>query len=57
MLARGGTLAAASRTDVLAVHAGAGSERPYQHLSAENPYGQQLRVLVVRDTIDEGGPG
>lgn len=54
MLARGGTLAAASRTDVLAVHAAPGSERPYQHLSAENPYGQQLRVLVVRDTIDEG---
>ena len=54
MLARGGTLAAASRGDVLAVHAAPGTERPYQHLAADNPWGQPLRLLVVRATIDEG---
>ena len=54
MLARGGTLAASSRDDLLAVHAAPGTERPYQHLEADNPWGQPLRVLVVRDTIDEG---
>lgn len=54
MLARGGTLAAASRDDVLAVHAAPGTDRPYQHLAAENPWGQPLRLLVVRDTIDDG---
>jgi lipoprotein-anchoring transpeptidase ErfK/SrfK len=55
MLARGGTLAAASRNEVLAVHTGPGTERPYQHLAADNPWGQPLRLLVVRDTIDDEG--
>ncbi len=55
MLARGGTLAAASRDDVLAVHAAPGTERPYQHLEADNPWGQPLRLLVVRDAIDDEG--
>lgn len=55
MLARGGTLAAASRHDALPVHAAPGTERPYQHLAADNPYGQQLRVLVIRDAIDDEG--
>ena len=55
MLARGGTLAAVSRHDALPVHAAPGTERPYQHLAADNPYGQQLRVLVVRDAIDDEG--
>ncbi len=55
MLARGGTLAAASRNDALPVHAAPGTERPYQHLAADNPYGQQLRVLVVREAIDDEG--
>jgi lipoprotein-anchoring transpeptidase ErfK/SrfK len=55
MLARGATLAAASRDDVLAVHAAPGTERPYRHLEADNPWGQPLRLLVVRDAIDEGG--
>lgn len=55
MLARGGTLAAASRNEVLPVHAAPGMERPYQHLAADNPWGQQLRLLVVRDAIDDEG--
>ena len=55
MLARGGTLAAASRIDALPVHAEPGAERPYQHLAADNPYGQQLRVLVISDAIDAEG--
>ena len=54
MLARGGTLAAAPREDVLAVHAAPGTERPYQHLAADNPWGQPLRLLVVRDVIRGG---
>ena len=55
LLAREGTLAAASRNDALPVHAAPGTERPYQHLGADNPWGQQLRVLVVRDAIDDEG--
>ena len=55
LLAREGTLAAASRDDVLAVHAAPGTERPYQHLDADNPWGQPLRLLVVRDAIDDEG--
>lgn len=55
MLTRGGTLAAASRNEVLAVHAAPGTERPYQHLAADNPWGQPLRLLVVRDAIDDEG--
>jgi lipoprotein-anchoring transpeptidase ErfK/SrfK len=55
MLARGGTLAAASRSDVLPVHAAPGTERPFQHLAADNPWGQPLRLLVVRDAIDDEG--
>ncbi len=54
MLARGGTLVAASRDDVLSVHAVPGAERSYQQLEAHNPWGQPLRLLVVRDSIDEG---
>ena len=54
MLARGGTLAVASRDDVLPVHAAPGTEHPYQHLEADNPWGQPLRLLVVRDTVDDG---
>jgi lipoprotein-anchoring transpeptidase ErfK/SrfK len=55
LLARGGTLAATSRGDVLAVHAAPGAERPYQRLDADNPWGQPLRLLVLRDTTDEEG--
>ena len=55
MLAAGGTLAAVSKTASLEVHAAPGTERPYQHLDADNPWGQPLRLLVVRDAIDAEG--
>jgi lipoprotein-anchoring transpeptidase ErfK/SrfK len=55
MLAAGGTLAALSRGPTLAVHAAPGTDRPYQHLDADNPWGQPLRLLVVRDAADEHG--
>jgi lipoprotein-anchoring transpeptidase ErfK/SrfK len=55
MLARGGTLVASSRDDVLGVHAAPGTERAYEHLEADNPWEQPLRLLVVGDTTDDDG--
>ena len=55
LLARGGTLAAASRETVLGIHAAPGTERAYEHLDGDNPWGQPLRLLVVGDAIDEDG--
>jgi hypothetical protein len=55
LLARGGTLAAASRDAVLGVHAAPGTERAYEHLDGDNPWGQPLRLLVVADALDEDG--
>src|SRR4029453_6690799 len=55
LLARGGTLAAASRDTVLGVHAAPGTERAYEHLDGDNPWGQPLRLLVVGNALDEDG--
>jgi lipoprotein-anchoring transpeptidase ErfK/SrfK len=55
MLAQGVTLVASSRDDVLGVHAAPGTERPYEHLDADNPWEQPLRLLVVGDTTDDDG--
>jgi lipoprotein-anchoring transpeptidase ErfK/SrfK len=55
MLARGGTLVASSRDAVLEVHAAPGTERPYEHLEADNPWEQPLRLLVIGDTTDDDG--
>ena len=55
LLAGGGTLAAVSRDAVLDVHAAPGTERPYDHLEADNPWGQPLKLLVVGDALDEEG--
>ena len=55
LLAGGGTLAAVARDAVLGVHAAPGTEQPYDHLEADNPWGQPLRLLVVGDTLDEEG--
>ena len=55
MLARGGTLVALARESVLGIHAAPGTERPYMGLDAANPWGQPLRLLVVRDANDEDG--
>lgn len=55
LLARGGTLAAVARDQVLGVHAAPGTERPYQHLDADNPWGQPLRLLVIGDATDDEG--
>jgi lipoprotein-anchoring transpeptidase ErfK/SrfK len=55
LLARGSTLAAISRDAALGVHAAPGTERAYQHLDRDNPWGQPLRLLVVDDATDEEG--
>ena len=55
LLAGGGTLAAVSRDAVLDVHAAPGTERPYDHLEADNPWGQPLKLLVVGDALDGEG--
>jgi lipoprotein-anchoring transpeptidase ErfK/SrfK len=55
LLARGGTLVALARESVLGVHAAPGTERPYMGLDAANPWGQSLRLLVIRDANDEDG--
>lgn len=55
LLARGGTLVALARESVLGIHAAPGTERPYMGLDAANPWGQPLRLLVVRGANDEDG--
>jgi lipoprotein-anchoring transpeptidase ErfK/SrfK len=55
LLAGTETLTAISRNAVLDVHAAPGTERPYDHLDAENPWGQALRLLVVGNAIDDDG--
>ncbi|HUF58936.1 MAG TPA: L,D-transpeptidase [Actinomycetota bacterium] len=46
---------ALAREPVLGVHAAPGTERPYMGLDASNPWGQPLRLLVLRDANDEDG--
>ena len=55
LLARGGTLVALAREPVLGVHAAPGTDRAYMGLDAANPWGQPLRLLVVRDANDDDG--
>jgi hypothetical protein len=55
MLRAGGTLVAAGRDPSLPVHWAPGTERPYMSLDTENPWGQRLRFLVLRDARDEEG--
>jgi lipoprotein-anchoring transpeptidase ErfK/SrfK len=55
LLARAGTVVAASREAELDVHAAPGTDRPYMHLEAANPWGQRLRLLVIRGATDDDG--
>lgn len=55
LLAGGGTLVAVPRETLLGVHAAPGTERPYMSLDAANPWGQRLRLLVIRDATDDDG--
>lgn len=55
LLASGGTLVAVARHTVLGVHAAPGTARAYMSLDAANPWGQRLRLLVIRGTTDEEG--
>jgi lipoprotein-anchoring transpeptidase ErfK/SrfK len=54
LLARGGTLVAVPREPSLDVHAAPGTERPYMKLEADNPWGQRLRLLVMRVATEDG---
>ena len=55
LLAGGGTLVAIARETPLGVHAAPGTERAYMSLDAENPWGQRLRLLVIRGATDDNG--
>ena len=55
LLAGGGTLVAVPRDPVLGVHASPGTERAYMSLDAANPWGQRLRLLVIRGATDVDG--
>ena len=55
LLARGGTLLAASRESVLFLHAAPGTDQASMRIDADNPWGQPVRLLVDRDAIDEEG--
>jgi lipoprotein-anchoring transpeptidase ErfK/SrfK len=52
-LASGETLVAVTRGTPLDVHASPGTERPSLRLGTENPWGQRLRLLVIRGTTDD----
>jgi lipoprotein-anchoring transpeptidase ErfK/SrfK len=55
LLARGGTLVAVAREASLDVHAAPGTGRPSMSLDTDNPWGQRLRLLVIRGTSDDDG--
>jgi hypothetical protein len=55
MLASGETLVAVAQASPLAVHVEPGTERPYMHLESLNPWGQRLRLVVVRGATDDRG--
>jgi lipoprotein-anchoring transpeptidase ErfK/SrfK len=54
-LASGETLVAVTRGTPLDVHAAPGTARPSMHLGTENPWGQHLRLLVIRGATDDHG--
>ena len=54
-LASGGTLVVVARDAVLGVHAAPGTERAYMSLDSANPWGQRLRLLVIRGAADDDG--
>lgn len=55
LLAAGGTLVAVARETELGVHAAPGTDRAYMSLDAANPWGQRLRLLVIRGETDATG--
>ena len=55
LLSSGQTLVAVARQPVLGVHAAPGTERAYMSLDAANPWGQRLRLLVIRGGSDDDG--
>jgi lipoprotein-anchoring transpeptidase ErfK/SrfK len=55
LLASGGTLVAVARETLLGIHAAPGTERAYMSLDAANPWGQRLRLLVIRGATDDEG--
>lgn len=55
LLAGGETLVAIARETPLGVHAAPGTERAYMSLDAANPWGQRLRLLVIRAASDDHG--
>jgi lipoprotein-anchoring transpeptidase ErfK/SrfK len=55
LLAGGETLVAIARHALLDVHAAPGTERAYMGLDAANPWGQRLRLLVIRGATDDEG--
>jgi len=54
LLARGGTLVATALGRSFALHVEPGTDRPFMHLDADNPWGQPLRLLVLGGARDPG---
>jgi lipoprotein-anchoring transpeptidase ErfK/SrfK len=55
LLSLPGTLVAAPLVPSIDVHAAPGTEEPYMDLGSTNPWRQRLRLLVVRDALDDDG--
>jgi lipoprotein-anchoring transpeptidase ErfK/SrfK len=50
-----GTVLAKPVTESIGVHWQPGTEKPFMDLDATNPWSQPLRLLVVRDALDDDG--
>jgi L,D-transpeptidase catalytic domain len=50
-----GELVAIADGRSLEIHAAPGTERPFLHLGSSNPWGQRLRLSVIRGATDDAG--
>jgi lipoprotein-anchoring transpeptidase ErfK/SrfK len=50
-----GTVLARPLAGTIDVHAAPGTEKPFMDLATTNPWSQSLRLLVMRDAIDDDG--
>ena len=55
LLALRGTVLARPLAGSIDIHWAPGTEKPFMDLDATNPWSQQLRLLVVRDALDDEG--
>lgn len=55
LLASSRELVAIADGGSLEIHAAPGTQRPYLHLGTSNPWGQRLRLSVIRGATDDAG--